>query len=385
MDDAKTSSPPAPPENPWSKFKEVKYSRELEDDQYKIFELTIRWKNTPIPSASIIRYFESKVPGALESIVPRSGTQASAFFMAKEPRDMFHLSTDRINSTEVKFESYPPPKVDAPHWKEPPQFTSTRMRLLKIPMRLPLETYEAALKERFPDVYVINSATFETLSECRRLRNGNLTFFVKGIKTGTPFRYLSIRDYDILLENPGSPNPPNTVIPMSSRLPFAPIAKQSENPLPPQPKASAPKETTAPIASLQNPQTPKPSGAMPPPAPKEKKKNRRKTEELDTDPPGSDSEFEPVQTRSSKRKAQEKSPTSQGEREEKIKQLKSDEESQQSQQSQQPRNQRNSRRNDRSSSPSPSTSSKPNPRQQPKMNEYFVSNHSNSWGLPKDD
>ena len=302
MGELSTSSTPAPSENPWDKFKEAKYSREIDGEQYKIFELTIRWKNTPIPPSSMIRFFESKVPGALESIVQRSGTQASAFFMAKEPRDMFHLSTDRINSIEVKFESYPPPQEDAPHWKEPPQCTSTRMRLLKIPMKLPLEIFDKALQERFPEVYIANSAMFETLSECRRLRNGNLTFFVKGIKTGTPFRYLSIKDYDILLENPGSPNPPNTVIPLSSRLPFAPIAKQPENPLPPQPKASAShKEKTDSESSVQNPQTPKPSGSMPPPAPKEKKKKPKKRDDLDTDPPESDSEFEPVLTRSSKR------------------------------------------------------------------------------------
>ena len=248
-------------------------------------------------------------------------------------------------------------------------------------MKLPLEIFDKALQERFPEVYIANSAMFETLSECRRLRNGNLTFFVKGIKTGTPFRYLSIKDYDILLENPGSPNPPNTVIPLSSRLPFAPIAKQPENPLPPQPKASAShKEKTDSESSVQNPQTPKPSGSMPPPAPKEKKKKPKKRDDLDTDPPESDSEFEPVLTRSSKRKANEKSPTSQGEREEKLKQLKSDEESQQ------PRIQKNSRRDVRSSSPSPSPStSKLKPRQQPKMSEYFVSNHNTSWGLPKDD
>jgi len=63
--------------------------------------------------------------------------------------------------------------------KRPPTISSTRMRLINIPMNLPIEIFAKALTENVKG-FIGNSEMFETYSHSRKMRNGNLTFYVEG-------------------------------------------------------------------------------------------------------------------------------------------------------------------------------------------------------------
>jgi len=53
-----------------------------------------------------------------------------------------HRKQAEINQVPVWIEAYPPLIEEAPYWKEPPAFVSTRMRLIKVPEKLKMEQIE---------------------------------------------------------------------------------------------------------------------------------------------------------------------------------------------------------------------------------------------------
>jgi len=232
--------------DPWAPFKETQYSLTSQGNRYVLFELTVRnlsqgKKTTPNQWST---YFQKKVPRAVESLIPKAGGDFSIFFLSKEARDAFHKKEDFVGGAKFAMEAFPPP--DAPYWKPAPTIVSTRIRLLKVPALLPLSLIETALTQ--VKGYLKESATFETYANDRKVRNGNLTFYVDGLVVGTPWLHLRVDGFDLRMDNPSYPNHPDVTIPISSAS--APAPAKAKEPQPPQAPPS-----TNPTAPQQLPQT----------------------------------------------------------------------------------------------------------------------------------
>jgi hypothetical protein len=124
------------------------------------------------------------------------------------------------------------------------------MRLLKVPACLPLSLIENALAK--VKGYLKDSATFETYANDRKVRNGNLTFYVDGLVVGTPWHHLRVDGFDLRMDNPSYPNHPDVTIPTSSAS--APIPAKAKESQPPQ--ASPSTNPTAPLQLQQLSQPP---------------------------------------------------------------------------------------------------------------------------------
>ena len=125
-------------ENAWTekygKFADVQYSREIQNDRYVLFELSMKLtSNTKehISPDHVRNFFNKKVPRALDTIVAKAAGSYSVFFLSKEARDVFNKTSGQISKSWFAMESFPP--EEAPFWKPAPTFVSTRIRLLKVP------------------------------------------------------------------------------------------------------------------------------------------------------------------------------------------------------------------------------------------------------------
>ena len=109
-------------------------------------------------------------------------------------------------------ESLPPP--GSPFWKPTPSIINTKMRLLAIPAQYPLEKFEETLRAKVIG-YIPESAQFETFVQNRKVKNGNLSFHITKLRSGTPWLYIRIGEHDVQMENPLRPNLPGAPIPNS--------------------------------------------------------------------------------------------------------------------------------------------------------------------------
>lgn len=126
----------------------------------------------------------------------------SIFFRNSLSREKIgkNIMADKLTfQTEI----YPPKD---PSFKEPPKILSTRLRLLGLNPSWKLTKIESTLMEKMP-FYIKDSAYFETLKNHRKIKNGNLTFFIHGIKTIAPFSHLRIEDQDVKVRHPKAKGP----------------------------------------------------------------------------------------------------------------------------------------------------------------------------------
>jgi len=208
----KDNPPPAP--NVWNLWSNLPtYDpglQYLENGKMKLAQLDVKAKsNTRIPYAKVEDFFD-KIGDAIDGLVQNGSNSFSLFLTAEKLRDHLHGKTAQIGGVPFKMQSYPPPRSEAPHFKERPEGITTHMRLQSIPMDQPLQVFEDALMEYFPK-YVKESASFETSSRKRKTRNGKITFFLEGVVYGIPGKYLKIQDSTVALENHSNPLPlPNT-------------------------------------------------------------------------------------------------------------------------------------------------------------------------------
>jgi len=182
-----------------------------EDGKMKLAQLDIKAKSaTRVPYSKVEDFFDEKIGEAVDALVHNGPNSFSLFLTAENLRDYFHGKIAQIGGVPFSFQAYPPPKKEAPYFKEKPVGITTHMRLQNIPMDQPLQVFEEALTRYFPK-YIKESASFETSSRKRRTRNGKITFYLEGVVYGIPGKHLKIKDSTVSLENHSNPLPlPNT-------------------------------------------------------------------------------------------------------------------------------------------------------------------------------
>jgi hypothetical protein len=174
------------------------------DGDLVLYELHVRVvdKNKKVSSVKLMEYLDVNSAKTLSSLITKSSVFHHAYFTTVEGRDSLHNKNAVINGTNVVFEAYPPKNSD--HFVPPPKVISTKMRLIALPPHLSLQKVQKAISEKIPS-YIMDSASFETFASNRNVRNGNLSFFVRGIKHGLPFQYLRVDGYDVLMQKCHSP------------------------------------------------------------------------------------------------------------------------------------------------------------------------------------
>ena len=209
----------------WDKFKETQYTLKTnqQSGKYELFELVARNlhpKGQKPTQNQLTTFFGKRVPRAISSVTSKAGGDFSFFFLSKEARDAFDKTIDVVpGGVRFSFEAFPP--HDTPFWKPAPTIVSTRMRLVKVDPTIPLEAIEEVLQASIKS-YIKDSVMFETYAGERTWRNGNVTFYVKGTATGTPWQHLRVLGCDLRMENPARPNHPDGDIPASSASPPPP-------------------------------------------------------------------------------------------------------------------------------------------------------------------
>ena len=203
--------------NSWNKplNHEPKPAKLSQEGDLILFELHVKItdKSKKVPSLKLMEYLDGKSAKSLNTLSSKSATVHHAFFTDEDARDAFHGKNAVINGVNVSFESYPPKQSE--HFVAPPKIISTKMRLIALPPHLSLTKIQKAILDKIPS-YIVDSASFETFSTNRMVRNGNLSFFVRGIKHGLPFGYLRVDDYDVILQNSTHPLDPSFTLKISS-------------------------------------------------------------------------------------------------------------------------------------------------------------------------
>lgn len=235
----------------WSKpLTHTKPAEKTEDGDLILFELHIRVtdRNKKVPSVKLMEYLDVNSAKTLSSLITKSAVFHQAYFTTLAGRDSLHNKKATINGANVIFEAYPPQNSD--HFVPPPKVISTKMRLIALPPHLSLQKVQKAIGEKISS-YIADSASFETFSSNRNVRNGNLSFFVRGIKHGLPFQYLRVDGYDVLMQNATHPLDPSFTLKVSSEEEDpVPAKDQDKNTDKPKPK---PKVNTTLTSDSTNP------------------------------------------------------------------------------------------------------------------------------------
>ena len=250
--DPKTKENSGPPQSSWKEpLVHHKPAEADSDGNLILFELTIRVveKGKKVPSIKLMEHLNQQSGFSLNTLSSKTSTSHSAFFCTKEAREAFHGKSATVANVKVSFERYPP--AETQHFVAPPKILSTKMRLISVPPHLPLKSIEKAIEDRIPP-YIPGSASFETFASNRNVRNGNLSFFVRGIKPGQPFQYLRVCEYDVLLQNASHPLEPTHTPKISSEDPNPQLPKAKEK------KDHVAASPTAPQSSTDTTPTPTP-------------------------------------------------------------------------------------------------------------------------------
>ena len=166
----------------------------------QFYELRIRFscaKGTN-PSHSIFQFLDEKLKHKMDTVeyLFNHTNYFSAVFTDNKMREECVVKDFKINEVTITSEVFPPSQEQAPFFKPPPKIISTRMRLKNINYLWSLSDIEEALTKDFP-AYLSNSATFETYNNNKKIKNGNVSFFVEGLFCGTPCNYFKIKDEDV--------------------------------------------------------------------------------------------------------------------------------------------------------------------------------------------
>ena len=215
-----TLAPTTEPANAWAPKKEKRFCTEAKVNQMTneliLFQLHVRLGKSQdkrrVSGDRLMAFFQTHAPDTVDSFRQKSDTFFQVHFKDEEARDLFHGKKEKFDSITAEMESFPPP--GSPFWKPTPSIINTKMRLLTIPAQYPLEKFEETLRAKVIG-YIPESAQFETFVQNRKVKNGNLSFHVTKLRSGTPWLYIRIGEHDVQMENPLRPNLPGAPIPNS--------------------------------------------------------------------------------------------------------------------------------------------------------------------------
>jgi hypothetical protein len=164
------------------------------DGSPQLYQLNITnpSKISKIPSKSLVEFLQTRLPISLYLVKQNNPHFLSIFLSTLAQRDHLHSKTLYFQNLSLKLEAFPPPVDEAPYFKPKPNIPFTHFRICNIPPEIPLTELEKILSQI--QLYIPNSAFFETYANCRKIRNGHLSFFLAGMNRDFPGRFLQIRD-----------------------------------------------------------------------------------------------------------------------------------------------------------------------------------------------
>ena len=145
-----------------------------------LFEIRLSTEARKPPSRTKILAVLAKSFPSLDTAIFKGADRVFVFLKDEKACLEAHRKGElRVEGISFRAEMFPPPLKDAPWFVAPPLITHTRGRLLHIDPTWTIEEINMALKKRF-DKLLPEHTSFETYTENRRIRNGNLSFFVDG-------------------------------------------------------------------------------------------------------------------------------------------------------------------------------------------------------------
>ena len=129
----------------------------------EVFQLVVTSSKKNLPQPLILQTLRESLGESIDALTPFLNGRCTAWVNSAEIQKKFHRQNLDFKKGTLKLEAYPPPKSEAPHWKEPPTVISTRMRVLRAPMNVPLDQFEAALGQY--EEYIKGSVWFEIHKE----------------------------------------------------------------------------------------------------------------------------------------------------------------------------------------------------------------------------
>ena len=276
-----------PPNGSWTKPLETKPREPTRDEKgnLQFFELHVRvtggHPGKPLSSTRLLGHFDKKAANQVHTLCTKTTNTHQLFFFSESDRNHFHEKHEKMGEFTLHMEAYPP--MNNPDFKPAPTVISTKFRLMAVPPTLPMDTIERHLKEKL-DGYIDNSASYETFTSNRAVRNGNITLYVSRIRVGVPFKYLRIAEHDLLLVNPSAPVPCLTLSsedPTPEGPPEEPtIPTTVTSATPANPATSAKPETALAVSTPKQPQTSENSNST---APNQNQPRKEKDKDKDKD------------------------------------------------------------------------------------------------------